>query len=263
MIDLTNNNIIHIKKNNIEYIQFKKLLEYKNILKHAICFKPLNFTMNETEKDIVEESYTKICKELEISSENIIDKNQTHSDNVVILNLDNKGTFFDNTDGCITKENNIAIPIITADCIPFLLFDPQKRIIANIHSGWKGTVQRIIEKTVKMMIKEFKSNPSDIICCIGPSIGKCHFEVKEDVKEIFEKEFKDMLNKDIISNSDKNDSYYIDTILINKLMLLNLGLKENNIIESNICTVCNVDRFHSYRVEKENAGRNLSLITLI
>lgn len=263
MIDLTNSNIIHIKKDNIEYIQFKKLLEYEDILKHAICFKPLNFTMNETEKDIVNESYIKICRELQISSENIIDKKQTHSDNVVVINMDNKEKFLDNTDGCITKEKNIAIPIITADCIPFLLFDSQKRIIANVHSGWKGTVQRIIEKTVKMMIKEFECNPLDLICCVGPSIGKCHFEVKEDVKEIFEKEFKDMLDKNIISNSNKNDSYYIDTILINKLMLVNLGLKESNIIESNICTVCNIDRFHSYRVEKEKAGRNLSLITLI
>lgn len=262
MIDLNNENIIHIKKNNIEYIQFKKLLEYENILKHAICFKPLDFNINKIGQNEIDNSYKKICEELDISNENIIKKKQTHSDNVVIINLNDKEKFFDETDGCITKEKDIVIPIITADCIPLLLFDPQKRIIANIHSGWKGTVKRIIQKAVKMMIEEFNSNPLDLICCIGPSIEKCHFEVKEDVKEIFEREFKSLLDKNIISKS-KNNSFYIDTILINKLILLDLGLKESNIIESNICTVCNVDKFHSYRVDKDNAGRNLSLITLI
>ena len=69
---------------------------------------------------------------------------------------------------------------------------PVKKAIANTHSGWKGTIQRIAVKTVEKMIKEFECNPKDIICCICPSIRKCHFEVEKDVKDMFENEFKDL-----------------------------------------------------------------------
>lgn len=262
-MNFNDNIIIHIKKDNIEYLQFKRLLEYEDILKHAICYKPLDFNLNKKDKQKVRESYKKICEELKISTKDIIKSKQTHSDNIEIISKENKEKIFDSTDGFMTKEKNTILPIVTADCIPFVLFDPEKRVIANVHSGWQGTVKRIIEKAVKKMTEEFNSNPSDVICCIGPSIGKCHFEVRDDVKNIFEKEFKDMLDKKIISECKNNDSYYIDTILINRLMLLNLGLKDSNIIESNICTVCNVDKFHSYRKEREKSGRNLSLITLI
>lgn len=263
MTDLSNENVVHIKKGDIEYIQFRKLLEYEDILKHAICFKPLDFNLSKIGLKNRDKNYKEICESIGISYKDIIKMKQTHSDNVEIIDLSNKEKFYDNTDGTITKDKNIALPIITADCISILFFDTEKRVIANIHSGWRGTVQRIAEAAVKKMIMNFNSNPSDIICCIGPSIGKCHFEVKDDVKEIFEKEFNDMLDQNIILNNKKNNTYFIDTVLINRLMLNKLGLKNDNIIESNICTVCEKNKFHSYRVDKENSGRNMSLITLV
>ncbi len=263
MIDLSNDNIIHIRKDDIEYIQFKKLLEYETILKHSICFKPLDFNLSKIGEEKLEENYKKICRTLEISYKDVVRMKQTHSDNVEILDLSSKERFYDNTDGIITQEKNIVLPIVTADCISLLLFDPQKKVIANIHSGWRGTVQRIVEKAIKKMVIKYGCRTSDIICCIGPCIGKCHFEVREDVKEIFEKEFKDILSKNIVLDNKKDNTYFIDTVLINRLMLIKLGLKNENIIESNICTVCNKNEFHSYRAEKERAGRNLSIITLV
>ena len=263
MIDLSNDNIIHIKKGKIEYIQFKRLLEYEGILKHAICFKPLDFNLSKIGEKKLEENYKDICEDLKISYKDILRMKQTHSDNVEIVDLSNKEKFYDNTDGTITNEKNIVLPIVTADCISLLLFDPQRKVIANIHSGWRGTVQRIVEKAIKKMVVQFGCSTSDIICCIGPCIGKCHFEVREDVKEIFEKEFKDILGQNIILDNKKDNTYFIDTVLINRLMLLKLGLKNENIIESNVCTVCNRNEFHSYRAEKEGAGRNISLITLV
>ena len=98
------------------------------------------------------------------------------------------------------------------------------------------------------MIEEYNCNPKDIICCIGPCIRKCHFEVSEDVKDLFEKEFQDM--EDINQIITK----------INENMMKDIGLLEENIIDSRICTVCNNNYMHSYRVQKELAGRNTAIL---
>lgn len=113
------------------------------------------------------------------------------------------------------------------------------------------------------MIKEFECNPKDIICCICPSIRKCHFEVEKDVKDMFEKEFKDLENlNNIIEEKIPNTKWNIDTVLINKMLLEKQGLKKENIIDSGICSVCNSDIIHSYRVEKNGYGLNTALISL-
>ena len=113
------------------------------------------------------------------------------------------------------------------------------------------------------MIKEFECNPKDIICCICPSIRKCHFEVEKDVKDMFEKEFKDLENlNNIIEEKIPNTKWNIDTVLINKMLLEKQGLKKENIIDSGICSVCNSDLIHSYRVEKNGYGLNTALISL-
>ena len=167
------------------------------------------------------------------------------------------------TDGLITNQKNIILSTTNADCILLLFFDPVKKVIANTHSGWKGTIQRIAVKTVEKMIKEFECNPKDIICCICPSIRKCHFEVEKDVKDMFEKEFKDLENlNNIIEEKIPNTKWNIDTVLINKMLLEKQGLKKENIIDSGICSVCNSDIIHSYRVEKNGYGLNTALISL-
>ena len=103
----------------------------------------------------------------------------------------------------------------------------------------------------------------DIICCIGPCIRKCHFQVEDDVKELFEDAFKD---KSIIQKEsiiDGKQKYYIDSVFANIKMLKECGLKEENIIDSGICTVCNNDVLHSYRSERASSGRNAAIISLI
>ena len=112
------------------------------------------------------------------------------------------------------------------------------------------------------MKEQYNSKPQDIICCICPSIRKCHFEVDKDVKDLFENEFSDLDLKEIIENNKEQNKWHIDTVLINKKILKNEGLKEENIIDSGICSVCNSDLIHSFRVEKEGYGLNTALINL-
>lgn len=268
MKDLSNEYIVHKESCGVSYLQFRKLLEYEDILTHCFTLKPLDFggiSNFESNKDYFLRNYEKICNELKIDKNNILRPIQTHTDIVKIAGKEN-GIFlkeYKDVDGIITNKVNKAISIVLADCTPILLFDPVKKVIGNIHSGWRGTVKKIAKNAVSKMIEVYKCEPKDIICCIGPTIRKCHFEVDEDVKEIFKNNFPNYF--DIIKVGElkeQKQKYNIDTVKVNTMMLLEAGLKEENIIDSKICTVCESELMHSYRKERDNAGRNTAIIML-
>lgn len=278
-MNLSNENVIHVKDEKIEYLQFRKLLEYKDIVTHAYSLGTnLNFRtstvrkeklpVEEFEKGI--ENYKMLCDSIDCNYIDLVKTNQEHTDCIKVVNKkikENEPDFnlmeYSKTDGLVTDKNNLILSTTNADCILLLFFDPVKKVIANTHSGWKGTLQRISVKTVEKMIKEFNCNPNDIICCICPSIRKCHFEVDRDVMKLFKNEFEDLDNlKDIIEEKEYNKKWNIDTVLINKIILEKAGLKKENIIDSGICSVCNSDIIHSFRVEKEGYGLNTAVIGL-
>ena len=170
---------------------------------------------------------------------------------------------FIDTDALTTKKKEKILSLTFADCTPIYLFDKNQKVIANIHSGWKGTVKKIAKKSVKFMKEKYSSNPEDIICVIGPTIRKCHFEVQQDVRDIFYNEFEYMKNiDDIIKYNKETKSYFIDTVEINKNLLQEEGIPEENIIDSNVCTYCNSNIIHSHRKAGKEAGRNTGLICL-
>lgn len=261
MLDLSNDNMIHIKDGDIEYLQFRKLLEYKDKLQHC-------YTLKVNNKDYKEErdnNYKDLYEKLNLDYDGFTKiEYQAHSD--LVEKVEGKDKIYNNIDGLLTNKKGISLSLRFADCTPILFYDPIKNVIGNIHSGWKGTVQKIAQKGLIKMIKEYDCRAEDIICLIGPSIGKCHFEVGEEVKEIFENTFSYLGNLDnIIKKVDKKEEeqkYLIDTTLINKKLLEEVGILSKNIIESNICTVCSKDYMHSYRADKENSGRNTAIIGL-
>ena len=278
-MDLSNENVIHVKKDGIEFLQFKRLLEYKDYINHAYSLgidknyrtaRANKQPLPKQEYDKAMNDYEKLSSAIGSNHIHLVKTNQDHTDEVKIItekiNLD-KPDFnleqYSKTDGMITKSKNIMLATTNADCILLLFFDPVKKVIGNTHSGWKGTLQRISVKTVQKMKNEFGCNPEDIICCICPSIRKCHFEVDSDVKELFEKEFQDLGNLDeIIEEKIPNAKWNIDTVLINKIILERAGLKQKNIIDSGICSVCNSNLVHSFRVEKQGYGLCTALIEL-
>lgn len=275
MKDLSNENIIHIKKNGIEYIQFKKLLEYSDIIEHAYG---IGLDRNyRTAKNKGEEAYNKaisdykdLCNAIGIKYTNCVKPCQEHTKNIRIVKqkmnngkLDFEQEEYKATDGLITNQSKIALATTNADCILLIFFDPVKKVIANVHSGWRGTLQRISVQAVNKMKSEFNCNPKDIICCICPSIRKCHFEVHADVQEPYYNEFKDLKEiNDLIVKRQDEDKWNIDTVEINKIILRRAGLKEENIIDCGICSVCNSDLIHSYRAEKEGYGLGTAIIEL-
>lgn len=277
-MDLSNKNIVHIKNKDIQYLQFRKLLEYKELINHAYSIgTDVNYrtempNKNELPKEKYQDAiknYQRLCNTIGSDYINLVKANQEHTDEVKIvtqklkeeepdIHVDN----YSKTDGLITNKEGLVLCTTNADCILLLFFDPVKKVIANIHSGWKGTLQRISVKTVKKMVKEYGCNPQDLICCICPSIRKCHFEVDKEVKDLFVKQFDDLDLKQIIEKQKEKEKWNIDTVLINQIILKREGLKEENIIDSGICSVCNSNLIHSYRIEKQDYGLNTALIEL-
>lgn len=256
--DLSNENIIHIKDGDIEYLQFRKLLEYKDKIRHCYTMKCSDY------KEDDGKNYKELYDSLKLDYGKFVRiEHQIHSN--FVERVDSQKEMHTNIDGLVTNKEGISLSLRFADCTPIYLYDPVKNVIGNIHSGWKGTVQKIAIEGVKKLIEEYGCIPENIIACIGPAIGKCHFEVDEDVKDIFENTFSYM-NEKIIEKGEIKEGkqkYFIDTNLINRKMLEEMGVKPENVIESNICTVCNSNELHSYRVDKENSGRNTAIIGLL
>lgn len=269
-MDLSNENILHIKRNGFEYLQFKKLNEYPEI-KHAYILKPLDLRSH-NENDVVA-NYKAVFDDLNIPIETLTRPIQKHTNIVEIIEkkkTDNEPDIYmdylDNVDGVITATSNITLATTNADCILFLIYDPVKKVIANVHSGWRGTFQKIVKVAIDKMIVNYDCEPSDLIVCISPSIRKCHFEVDEDVKEECEKIFADTKRLDeiieCIGEKEGKTKYVIDTVLINRIVLNNLGVKNENIIDSGICSYCSKKFVHSRRGDGLDFGLGSAVIRI-
>lgn len=207
----------------------------------------------------VENNKKFLCEKLNIPLENLFIPQQTHSDNVEIIHsqLTTHHSLFENTDALITNQPNIAIALNFADCVPVIFYDPVKKVAAIAHAGWKGTAARIAAKTAQKMIDEFNSNPEDIIALIGPSIGKCCFEVKDDVKEKILAsigKYNEAAHSQVCTNNN------IDLKLVNKVQLLAVGIKKIDLSED--CTSCQTELFFSYRKENGHTARHSAVIML-
>ena len=181
---------------------------------------------------------------------------QVHSDKIIDIDkykLNNKWSEYKlDADGFVTSKPNIMLNILTADCIAILAYDKKAKIIGAAHAGWKGTKDKIANNLINAMVNK-GSNINDILVAISPSIRGCCYEVGEDVARHF-KEYQDSLVK------TSNSKWHLDISIVNKIQLLEVGIKESNIEVSPICTSCNSNSYFSYRKECGCSGRFISFI---
>jgi len=181
-------------------------------------------------------------------------------------------------DASISQTPNLLLSIQTADCVPILLLDPKKRVVAAVHAGWRGTLQRIVEKTIGRMKMEFKTDPSDLLAAIGPAIGGCCYEVGTEVAAAFLSQFPNApewfdelrtgdepnplqwLNQFPPGHQPPPKSVRLDLRKANRAQLLSAGLSQKNIFVSNLCTACRPDLLFSYRKHGSETGRMMSVI---
>jgi YfiH family protein len=185
-------------------------------------------------------------------------------------------------DALITREPGVLLTVQTADCIPILLADTKNRAVAAIHSGWRGTSQRIAEKTLGRMQMEFDTDPLHVIAAVGPGIGGCCYEVGHEVVKEFATKFESAADWfvgpfDALTNSDSDSNWLpwltmrppghapppptaqLDLIAANRAILAGAGIPAANIAASELCTACRPDLFFSYRRERAT-GRMMAAI---
>ena len=205
-----------------------------------------------------------LCNILEIKPENLIFPKQTHTATVKIvsssffqLNETEKRMFLQETDALITSLTNVYIAIKTADCVPVLVFDAKKKVVAAIHAGWKGTVQLITQNTIKQMITNFNSDPGDLWAGIGPSISPDVYEVGEEVWSQFDPQFCKPVSP------GKQNKRYVDLWGANFEQLKSMGIPEKQIEIAGMCTLTNPKQFFSARRDGACTGRMATLIRLM
>ncbi len=187
---------------------------------------------------------------------------QVHSSKVYIFDEDKSvgwSTLEDakEADAVITNKRGVVLSILTADCVPILLYDPIRQAIGAVHAGWRGSANGILNKTISMMQHRFGSDAKDILVAIAPSIGGCCYEVGEDVASHFGN-----CDKSVLREGDKDGKYFLDLKRFNELQALKAGVMPENIEVSSICTSCENRHFFSYRAEDGCSGRFMSAITL-
>ncbi|MEE0945642.1 MAG: peptidoglycan editing factor PgeF [Acutalibacteraceae bacterium] len=225
----------------------------------------MSFTNGDRYEDVLE-NYRIICNHIGADINKVVLSHQTHTNNVRIVTEEDigKGIFkdrdYDNVDGLITNVSGIVLVTQYADCTPLLFCDPVKRVVATSHAGWRGTASEIGRITVEKMCKHFGSNPSDIIAAIGPSICKNCYEVDAPVYEPISKI--PYLDKDKIFTSKGGGKYMLDLWETNKQILINAGIRPQNINVTDLCTNCNPDIFHSHRYTGGKRGNLAALISL-
>jgi len=156
------------------------------------------------------------------------------------------------SDALITKTKNLGLAISSADCPAIFIYDPNKKVIAAVHSGWRGTEKKIVQKTLVKLKNEFNSKAEDLVCYLGPSISQSNYEVGEEVAKKFDSEF--VLNQ--------RNRYFLDLAGTNYKMLTDEGVKKVNIQKSWLCSFEYKTLLHSYRRDGQKSGRALGVIAM-
>ena len=191
-------------------------------------------------------------KECGVNIPRVFWRKQAHGDNIIEAKGGagaSKGC--PDADAYITDEKKLPIAIRTADCVPVFIFDPVHRAIGLAHAGWRGTYKSIAAKTVLGMMEKYASQPADLRIVLGPSIRDCCYKVGEEFRHYF---------PDFVR--DRGGYLFADVVGANRDQLIKAGVRQENILDSGICTCCNKE-YYSCRRDGASAGRMISLMMLI
>ena len=223
--------------------------DYLTINKEGLEFVDIDITttnIDEKNLDDVNNAFKDV-----FTLKNLSKNKQIHSNIVNKVDKDNIGQIIDG-DAIVTNEKNVPLLILTADCVPVVLVDKVNKAVGLVHAGWRGTYGKICSETLQSMKENYNTNTEDVVAIIGPSIGKCCYEVSYDLVEKFSA---------LLPNADekiyeiRDEKYYLDLWEINTQILKEFGVLKSNIINMNICTSCNCDRFFSYRKHDKTTKR--------
>ncbi|MGE5497053.1 MAG: peptidoglycan editing factor PgeF [Syntrophothermus sp.] len=187
--------------------------------------------------------------ELGLSEENVVLQKQIHSD---ICSYVDKGGSAGESDALITDRKGLGLGVSFADCTPVFIYDRRNKVIAGVHSGWRGTRSAIVAKTLTRLKEMYGSDPMFMYCYVGPSISQKNYEVGPEVADQF----------DPIYSEEVDGKFYLNVKKANYDMLIAYGIPAENIQMSQLCTYENESLLHSYRRDGAAGGRHVGLIAL-
>ena len=197
-------------------------------------------------------------KQVGINFKDLVCLQQVHSSGVVCVGEDERGkgaqqgeSAISGADAVITDVRNLPLAIFIADCLAIYFFDSRKRIIGLAHAGWRPTAEKICLKVIKMLRQHFGSQSESLVVAFSPAIRSCCYEVDLKVSKFFKH-----------SLIRRGDRLFLDLAKENKIQLLEMGVKEKNIIDCGICTACSQKEFFSYRREGLKAGRMMAVMMI-
>ncbi len=233
------------------------------------CYSEMNLSFTRGDEEAaVSENYRRIAGCLGTTPDRIVCTYQTHTSNIRKVTIDDAGKGvtrpkdYVDVDGLVTDIPGLALGCYVADCVPVLLADPVKKVVAVLHAGWRGTAGKIAAKGVKMFTEEYGSNLSDIHAVIGPSICRNCYEVGQEVMDAMRSAVAPEHYELIYSPRKKEGKYQLDLWETNRWILVEAGVSPETIEVTDLCTCCHPKDLFSHRVTGEKRG-NLGAFIMI
>ena len=254
------------ENNGVYFLKYRRLDEI-DFIHHAFStkhggvskgiFESMNLSFEHDDFDDVTKNYKRFCDAAGFVFEDLVASSQDHHTFVRVCTDKQKGIGIykekdiQSVDALITNTPGLTLVTYYADCTPLFFVDTDKKAIGLAHAGWRGTVGRIGEKVIEKMAENYNTMPEDLICAIGPAISKCCYEVdKECADHFYDLPFD---HKKYVFPKD-DGKYMIDLLSANKEILKGCGVREENIVLSDLCTKCNSDLLWSHRATNGKRG---------
>ena len=261
----------------VTYLAFPALLE-SGMVRHGFStrmggvsegpYATMNFSFTRgDDPEAVRENYRRMAEALRVDMEKMVLTWQTHTTNVRVVSEEDLGKGiikerdYRDVDGLVTDMPDVTLVTFFADCVPLYFLDKKNHAIGLSHSGWRGTVKRMGEKTLETMAEAFGTRPEDVTACIGPSICMDCYEVGGEVIEEFAAEFPEAVH-DRLFYKKENGKYMLNLWEANRIVLMDAGIREENLSVTDICTHCNPELLFSHRRSPEKRGNLCAFLCL-
>ncbi len=224
----------------------------------------LSFTRGDDDR-LVRENFCRFCTAIGVRAEDVVVSAQTHKTVVYNVTRADRGRGvtrergYTDIDGLVTDEPDVVLCTQYADCVPLFFLDPVRRVVGTAHAGWRGTAGGIGAVMVEKMAADYGWRREDILCGIGPSIGRCCFEVDEPVYREFAKL---PVFDERCATVDGGGKFHVDLWEINRRVLLSAGVRTEHVTVTDLCTRCRPDVFWSHRATGGQRGSLAGMIAL-
>ncbi|MBQ0111162.1 MAG: peptidoglycan editing factor PgeF [Oscillospiraceae bacterium] len=263
-----------VEKNYVKYIKFSIFdqnvtaiytTRFGGVSRGRYASMNLSFSNGDSSKNVLQ-NYKNICECEGINHHHLVFSQQEHTDNIRVISKEDIGKGitkrrdYHAVDALISNIPDCGLVTQYADCIPLLFYDKVHKVIAAAHGGWRGTVAEIARKTVEKMTERFGCNPADIVAAIGPGICQDCYEVDEAVSMPLRR-LNGLDFSECLTELDEG-KFLLDLKEVNRQIMVNAGIKPENIEVSPLCTCCNSHIFHSHRATGGHRGNNAAIIYL-